>query len=81
MRWPPFFEPLGAFFKLAFVEAAPVVVSSVSAPRLHPFGKRERQWQVPRRPPSPVLGVLFLTATGGLISSPNCDLLKLTVPK
>jgi len=26
-RWTPIFEPQGAFFKLAFFEAAPVVVS------------------------------------------------------
>jgi hypothetical protein len=26
LRWTPFFEPLGALFKLVFSEAAPVLV-------------------------------------------------------
>ena len=28
LRWTPMFEPLGAFFKLAFFEAAPVFFGS-----------------------------------------------------
>jgi len=30
VRWTPMFEPLGAFFKLAFLKAAPVSFGSLS---------------------------------------------------
>jgi hypothetical protein len=79
VRWTPFFEPLGAIFKLVFSEAAPVLVLCSSRRALNDFRKERATNPQARRPPSPVFGVLFLTAQGGLISSPELAFSELSL--
>ena len=79
MRWTPFLGPLGAIFKLVFSEAAPVPVVVFFRRAFNDFRKERAANPQARRPPSPVFGVLFSTAQGGLISSPDLSLSELSV--
>jgi hypothetical protein len=79
LRWTPLLRPHGAIFKLVFSEAAPVLVLCSFPRALIDFRKERATNPQARRPPSPVFGVLFLTAEGGLISSPDSSLSELSV--